>query len=353
MTARLAQSDLVHALQVVAPVVGRGHLPAMSAVRLEARGDEIVVAASSADATIRHVVPLAAPGVGVAVVPLRALQRFAGSVTGTVDLDFRAATLTASAERLRVELHTIEADGWVELAEPVGQPFTLEADDVARMRRILHAAAPVASNPALASIRLEPGWAVALDGYRLAATKIGADASACVVPIDAAASALADADAEAGGLQVATDGQRIMMCTSATTCIAAAVASPIPDWRAALPSPPGSRRLTAKRADLLGAARRAESLGFNATGAAFTRIELTPASEHTIAVHTVDATLGTSDEEVDGVLTLPRVAFNARYLRQALEHARGDNVEFRLNEGVKAAVLDEGDHLQLVMPMRT
>lgn len=344
----VSQPDLSSALRAVAPVVGRGHLPVMASVRLEARGDELLVSASSAEATVRHVLPLVHPAVGIAVVPARPLARFTASVEDHIALDLRPDAVVASSGRVRMELRTVPVADWVEAAEPDEAPVTLRAGDVRQVRRVLHAAAP--ANPMLAGVRFEPGWVIALDGYRMAAAKIDAQPAECVVPLEAVSAAVA----EPCDLEMVIDGPRVRLSFGATTFTAATIAGAYPDWRLPLPEPETLvHRLAAKREALLTALRRVEALGFTAAGVPITRVDLAPSSETTFTVRSADAALGECDEEVDGTLTASHVAFNATYLQQAVEQSGRDDVEIKLSEGVKPAVLAEDDHIQLVMPIRS
>lgn len=349
MPAVIPQSNLARALQAVGPVVGRAQVSAIAAIRLDARGDELVVSASTRDASIRHVETLQSPAVGTAIVPAAALQRFVGAVSGAVSLELRADRIVAAAENVRVELHTLSADGWIAPAEPEGTEVVLTPDDVVRVRSVAHAAAHPAANPTLAGIRLEPGWAVALDGYRLAAARLATDPPPCVIPIEVATSGFS-AHHE---VVLVTDGQRVQLSSGPTTSVTTTVAGTYPDWRLPLPDKSSlTHRLVAQRTELVTALRRAESLGFKAGGMTFTRVELTPRHDDTISVRSADAAVGESEEAVTGTLTLPRIAFNARYLRDALQHA-GQRVELQLSEGTRPAVLDQGNHLELVMPIRS
>ena len=111
MLTSVAQPDLAAALRIVAMAVGRGHLPIMSGVRLEARGDELVVTACGTELSIAHRLPAIDPGVGTVIVPAKLLDRFVADVAGPVELSLEGDDLRVVAGNSRLLLRTMAVDG--------------------------------------------------------------------------------------------------------------------------------------------------------------------------------------------------------------------------------------------------
>ena len=318
-------------------------------VRLEARGDELVLEARSGDLSVRTAVPLARPGIGQIVVPARYFERFVSSVSGAVQLDVRDDHLEVTAGRSRIRLRGVEA-AWVAPQWPAVPVTPVSEADRFAISKVSHAAGQGIRAPILSAVRLGDGWAVASDGYRLASARVDASLPACLPPADVLQRLLDDAP---GSVGLGSDGRTVVVESDDLSWMTPVVEGEYFPWQGLIPAPETTpEQLRARRAPLLEAVKRVERMGFGG-GAPFPRVVLQPGGDDRVVVRAEDAEVGEIVDEIDGRLSMPSLAFNAAYLRGALEQYDGEVVTARAAGPTKAVVLEDEVSLQLVMPLRT
>ncbi|HUP84144.1 MAG TPA: DNA polymerase III subunit beta [Acidimicrobiales bacterium] len=294
-------------------------------------------------------VPLRSPGVGEVVVLATYLERFVSTVRGPIRLDAADAHLEASAGRSTVRLRRVDAS-WVERSWPELAAVPLSASDRTAVGKVAHAAGSGLHAPILSGVRLGGGWAVASDGYRLARAPLDPAVPACLPPAHLVTRILAEADGE---IALGSNGSDVMFVNRDVAWRTPSIEGAYFDWDRLIP--PGSatpERLRADRSELLEAVRRVEKVGFANSGAGFTRLLLEERHGGGVVVRAQDAEVGDVWAELDGELTLAPLAFNASYLRDALEQAEGSILHARFADARKPLVVEDDASLQLVMPLR-
>jgi DNA polymerase III sliding clamp (beta) subunit (PCNA family) len=205
-------------------------------------------------------------------------------------------------------------------------------------------------NPALGGVSLGDGWAAATDGYRLAAARADAELPSCLVPADVVTHV---AKMMPAGCSLASDGRQAMFDDRRTSITARLITAPFADWQRLVPDPTATHHtLEARRDELVDALERAERVGFGAEHLRYAKVTIRPRAG-ALSVTSDQPDLGEIDETVAGTTTLDAISFNARYLRQALEHVSAAVVVLRTAGGMKPAVIDDTGGLQLVMPVHT
>ena len=221
---------------------------------------------------------------------------------------------------------------------------------MADIASVAYAAGPEAVNPALSGVRLGDGWAAATDGYRLAAARIETELPACLVPAGVAAHV---AKTMSGGCSLASDGLQANFDNGRTSITARLITAPFADWQRLVPDRATTpHTLEARRDELTDALERAESVGFGAEHLRYAKVTIRPRGDG-LAITSDQPELGQITDVVGGTTTLDAISFNARYLRQALEHVAEATVVLRTAGGMKPAVIDGDAGLQLVMPVHT
>lgn len=346
MLGSIDRDDLLAALRRCAVVFGShragGH------VALSARGDELVLEAAVPDSALRTVVPLAQPGTGHAVVPLTVLDRYVSSVSGLVTLDVTdEATLTVAAGSSRARLHQITEAVLAAPRMEDGARGSLSATELLKLRRVMHAAATSDAQPVLSGVRFEQGHAIACDGYRLAATELNWDAPDTVVPTGFLRR-IAD---EASPVRVRTSAQHVEFSSDTVTYWTKPIIGDYFDWRRLVPD----RARTPERLDVdleatLDAVRTIDSMGLT-LGQQFGPRLLLERGDGVVVIRSHDE-VGDVIAEVTGEMSVPSLAFNARYLRQSLEVLTGERLTGRLEGPARALIIEEDDFLQVLMPVR-
>ena len=343
---------LLAALKRCSAVGGRG---SEGSVRLAARGDELVVEASSLEAAVRTVVPLAAVGTGDAIVPLRVLERYVSSVSGPLRLEVErgsSAMLVVRSGPSQARLHLVaSADAVGGRRDPHGGAAgALSAADLLRVRRVEHAASSSDTQPMLTGVCFEGGSVIASDGYRLATIELDASTPDCLVPADI----VRRVTDEGAPVTMQADEWSVAFEATSFTYWTPPVAGAYFDWRRLVPPVAATaERFEADREGLLAATRTIEAMGLGAHDRWGSRVVIEPvgATAPSLLIRAADD-LGDVVAEVEGALTMPKLQFNASFLRQSLEQLRGERVQARSEGPGRALVVEEDEYLELVMPVR-
>jgi DNA polymerase III sliding clamp (beta) subunit (PCNA family) len=288
--------------------------------------------------------------VGEAVVLAAYLERFVSTVSGMIRLDAAEDHLEASAGRSTVRLRRLDG-AWVDRSWPAAEVVSLSAADRTGLAKVAHAAGNSRQAPILGGIRLGGGWAVASDGYRLAKAAIDPAIPVCLPSAQVVMRLVTDADD--GPIALGSTGAEVLLMTDEVAWRSPSIEGAYFDWERLIPPEADTpERLSADREGLLEAVRRVEKVGFSNSGADFTRLVLEHGPGGGVVVGAHDSEVGDVSAEVDGELTVSPIAFNASYLREALEHTEGAVVRARFAGATRPLVIEDAGSLQLVMPLR-
>lgn len=350
MQAVVDQEGLARGLKLVSVAGSAGDRHQGSTLLLEARGDELLLARASSEVAVRHTLDNRSPSTGQVVVPARPFERFVSSLRGEIAIAVEAGELVVTADRSSLRLRILDVIEGPRLPRVPSGAVALSDDDVAQVSRVTHAADRGGANPTLGAVRIGGTWAVASDGYRLAAARLEATVPQALLPLNLLRSVLSDAD---GTLVIGADDRAAGFEAGKTCWDTAVVAAPLWDWESLVPPASATpERLVADRRQILDAVRRVEDLGFGVRGTSYARLEITTNQDH-LRVAAAEADLGDLAIDIDGEMTQGKLVFNAGYLREALEQSSTATVTCRSASAIgKPLVIDDDRLVQLVMPIR-
>lgn len=356
-------TELRRVLRTVKPATANRSLPALAGVLIEATDNAANgVTATTTDLGVRITVNVDEDRIGQTgrcLVPFDRLSRLIGGMgDGPCTLSHADRLLTIESGAVTAELHTL-ADDQFPNARPLedGRDWKL-GDDWQAVQRVLHARSLDEARPGLTSVRLAGGFAVCTDSYRLARHRIANDCDLTLPPgpIVAAAGSCPD-----GEITLRAGVTTWELEADGTVWQAGLAVAEFPE----LSSITGyfDKRLPLSfrvdREELLDAVRLVEVVSTDkSTSSSKTAtsgqhlIRLTP-GDNELTVTGRETDVGGADVRLDALTKgdVP-IAFNAAYLRAALDACQDDNVTFNGTDALKPYTLVDGDLEQLLMPVR-
>ena len=363
MKFRCERDVLVEALGTVGRAVssGRGALPALSGVRLEADGDRLRLAGSDLDLTIQAEVAVAGGGDGVCVAPARLTTDIVRALEpGAVTLEAGDDELSIASGRSHFTVRLLSAAEFPRLAQAGGEAVTLAGQDFAdALRQVVRAASTVQDRPILTGVLLaaegEGLRLVATDSYRLAvrdlpSTSVLREGQQVLVPSRALAE-LSRLLAPAREVTLRLGEHEAAFEVGPVRLTSRLIEGAYPNYRQLVPQAYPKRMVVGREA-LLDAVRRVRLLVRDPT----TPVRLALRSDG-VELTVVSQEIGRATDFVDGKLEGDEitVAFNPAYLIDGVEAVAGDEVTLETLDALKPAVLrgtEGSEYLYLLMPVR-
>jgi DNA polymerase-3 subunit beta len=356
------KDDLVQGLSVVGRAVStRTAIQILSGILLEARGDDLRLAATDMELSLRATVSARVEGDGAVVLPGRTLVDIARLLPGddvTIEHSAAESVVHIASGSASYTLHTYNAEDFPRLPE-LTDTQTFEIDREALLEtigRVARAASRDEARPVLTGVLVQFTGdklvMAATDSYRLAVkeTTLGSPAPdlEAIVPsraLQELSRVAGDADEVAVGVQE----NQVLFSVGGVWLTTRRIDGQFPNYRQLLPET-FEHELTVPRVELLDVVRRASVMIQRATP-----LQLRFADgEVTVVARTHE--VGESQESMPVAYTGEplEIGFNAEFLREGLESVEGDDVRMKLISSLRPAILtDEGeDFTYLVMPIR-
>jgi DNA polymerase-3 subunit beta len=356
------KDDLVQGLSIVGRAVStRTAIQILSGILLEARGEDLRLAATDMELSLRATVSARVEGDGAVVLPGRTLVDIARLLPGddvTIEHSAAESVVHIASGSASYTLHTHNAEDFPRLPE-LTDTQTFEIDREALLEtigRVARAASRDEARPVLTGVLVQFTGdklvMAATDSYRLAVkeTTLGSPAPdlEAIVP----SRALQELSRVAGGadeVAVGVQENQVLFSAGGVWLTTRRIDGQFPNYRQLLPET-FEHELTVPRAELLDVVRRASVMIQRATP-----LQLRFADgEVTVVARTHE--VGESQESMPVAYTGEplEIGFNAEFLREGLESVEGDDVRLKLISPLRPAILtDEGeDFTYLVMPIR-
>jgi DNA polymerase III subunit beta len=356
-----SKDELVRGLSLVGRALStRTAIQILSGILLEASGDQLRVAATDMELSVRAVVPAKVEGDGAVVLPGRTLVEIARLLPADeVTLEHKAAesVVHITSGSASYTLQTFNAEDFPRLPD-LGETQTFS---VARgplletITRVARAASRDEARPVLTGVLVQFAGdklvMAATDSYRLAVkeTKLGAAAPdlEAIVP-SRALQELARIAGDADEISVGVQENQVLFAVGDVWLTTRRIDGQFPNYRQLLPES-FEHELTISRTELLDVVRRAAVMIQRATP-----LQLRFADgEVTVIARTQE--VGESQESLPVPFTGEplEIGFNAEFLRDGLDSVDGDDVKLKLISPLRPAVLEgEDDFTYLVMPIR-
>ncbi len=357
-----SKDDLVQGLGVVSRAVStRTSVQILAGILLEGAGDELRLAATDMELSLRATVAARVEGDGAIVLPGRTLVDIARLLPGDeVTLEHRPAesVVHVTSGSASYTLHTFNPEDFPRLPE-VGAVQTFAIDREAMLEtiaRVARAASRDESRPVLTGVLVQFRDSslvmAATDSYRLAVkeTALGAPTPEleAIVP-SRALQELARIATTGDEITAGVHENQVVFSTNGTLLTTRRIDGQFPNYRQLLPES-FEHELTIPRTDLLDVVRRAAVMIQRATPLQLRFAE----GELTVLARTHE--VGESKESLPVAYTGEplEIGFNAEFLRDGLESIDGDDVRVRLISPLRPAVLqgESDDFTYLVMPIR-
>ena len=339
-----------------------GALPVLAGIRTELTGDKLVLTGHDLELTISVTVTEGVAGEtdGVAVLPARLVSDIVKALPeGAVDVVVDDEKAHISAGRSEFSLRVFLADEFPRLAEPLGEPVTIDADAfVAALRQVVPAASGDDSRPILTGVLIaaEEGGLrlVATDSYRLAVrdlpgqTFLG-EGQSVLVP-SRALNELTKVLGNDGPLTLRLGERDASFEAGNVRLTTVLIEGDFPPYRNLIPAS-HPNRMTVGREALIDGVRRVRLLAREATP-----VRMSMSSEG-LELVAVTQDVGQAHEWLDAKFegTELIAAFNPEYLLQGAEVLSGDEVVIETVDALKPAVVRSPEHtefLYLLMPVR-
>ncbi len=363
------QENLAHSLQVVSRAVSaRSTLPVLANVLLTTRDAGLKLTATNLEIGITCWVPGKIDTDGTYTVPAKLLTDLVNSLPAgeRVDLEVDgSAGLRLRCGRYQAHLRGIDAEEFPAIPAAGERPTTRVPQKLLRraLAQVVFAAATDETRPILTGVLTrfagDRMTLAAADNYRIAVKSLDAldpvEDRNVVVPARSYQElirVLADSDEPAEIILTPAKNQ-ILFHAEGIELVSRLVDGQFPNYQQVLPTT-HSTRAVVEREELLKAVRLAALIASSSANV----IKLTlPAGGESLTVSAA-AEVGENEGEVEAAIEgegTP-VAFNARYLSEALQSMDGDQISLELSgplsPGVLRSIGDES-YVHVIMPVRT
>ena len=356
------KEELVQGLSIVARAVSnRTAIQILSGVLLEAHGDELRLAATDMELSLRASVSARVEGDGAVVLPGRTLVDIARLLPADdVTIEHRASesVVHVGSGSASYTLHTYNAEDFPRLPELSDtQTFSVDREALLEtIARVARAASRDEARPVLTGVLVQFAGdklvMAATDSYRLAVKETTLAEPApeleAIVP-SRALQELSRVAGDADEIAVGVQENQVLFSVGGVWLTTRRIDGQFPNYRQLLPET-FEQELTVPRGELLDVVRRAAVMIQRATPLQLRFAE----GEVTVVARTHE--VGESKESMPVAYAGEplEIGFNAEFLREGLESVEGDDVRLKLISPLRPAVLTDegGDFTYLVMPIR-
>ena len=372
------QENLAEGLSVVGRVVPtKSTLPVLSNVLLSTRHGELQLTANNLELSVAHRVPAAIAREGEITLPARLLSDYVALLDHgqKVELELNPKThkVHLACGRYEANIAGIDAEDFPPIPAVSGGPsFSIPASILKEaINGVVFAAAPDDTRPVLAGVLLKLGGTsltlAAADGFRLAVRTVelpeGGAELQMIVPaktLSEVARLLSDAADEQVAMNTTPNGNQVYLAFGKTEITSRLIEGQFPDYQRIIPAE-AKTRVKVSTTDFLRATRAAAV--FARDNSNIVRLECSPAKENadlalgSVLVKSTSAEMGDNEGNLDAVVDGDdtQIAFNGRYLRDALEAIDTPEVLLQItgpsSPGIIKPAGEPNGYLHVIMPM--
>src|SRR6201995_124030 len=356
------KDELVQGLALVGRAVSsRTAIQILSGILLEAAGDELGLAATDMELSLRAAVPARPEGGGAIVLPRGTLVDIARRLPGDeVTIEHRAAesVVHVGSGSASYTLHTYNAEDFPRLPELTeAETFTVDREALLEtISRVARAASRDEARPVLTGVLVQFAGdklvMAATDSYRLAVkeTPLGSAGPEleAIVP-SRALQELSRIPGDGDEISVGVQENQVLFSAGGVWLTTRRIDGQFPNYRQLLPET-FEHELTVPRAELLEVVRRAAVMIQRATP-----LQLRVADGGGTVIARPHGVGGSKESMPIAYNGEPlEIGFNAEFLREGLESVEGDDMKLKLISPLRPAILtDEADDFTyLIMPIR-
>ena len=372
------QENLAEGLAVVGRVVPtKSTLPVLSNVLLAARDGELQLAATNLELAVAHRVPASVSREGEITLPARLLSDYVALLDHgqkvALELNEKTHKVHLACGRYEANIAGIDAEDFPAIPSVSGgTTFSMPAAALKEaIDQVVFAAAPDDTRPVLAGVlmRLAAGslTLAAADGFRLAVRSVevphGAPDLQIIVPartLSEVARLLPSDEGEEVSLSTTPGGNQVYIAFGKTEVTSRLIDGQFPDYQRIIPTD-AKTSVVLSTTDFLRATRAAAV--FARDNSNIVRLECTPSKEEaelalgSVLVKSTSAEMGDNEGHLDASISgdEAQIAFNGRYLRDALEAIESQQVTLQISgpsaPGILKPVGDGNEYQHVIMPM--
>lgn len=373
MKVSVPQENLAQGLNIVSRAVSsRTTYPILANVLISAEEGRLKLSATDREMSITCWINAKITEEGATTVPARTLIDLVSTFPGeTIELDLavRTQTLHIKAGRAKAEIKGIDAQEFPPMPEPdKAAGIQLPAGDFKQMiQQVVFATSKDDARPVLTGVLTTvEGKTITLvsaDGFRLSVRKAQLEAKAeknmrAIIPARALSEVarIAADDKETVSMMLPDGRGQVIFSMKNAELRCQLVEGAFPEIQQIVPSGHKTRTVVATDA-FLKAARQAEI--FARESSHITRLDIKPGegkSPGTVDISATSEETGSNDTKIDATVegNAILIAFNVRYLREALEVMNTANVALETSAAAAPGVIrpmGNDDFLHVIMPM--
>ena len=372
------QENLKRGIAIVSHAVPtKSTLPVLSNVLLSTRDGELQLTANNLELSVAHRVPAAIGREGEITLPARLLSDYVALLDHgqKVELELNPKThkVHLACGRYEANIAGIDAEDFPPIPAVSGGPsFSIPASILKEaIDEVVFAAAPDDTRPVLAGVLVKMGGTTltlaAADGFRLAVRTVelpnGGPELQMIVPAKTLSEVerlLPDSADEQVAMNTTPNGNQVYFAFGKTEITSRLIEGQFPDYQRIIP-PEAKTRVKVSTTDFLRATRAAAV--FARDNSNIVRLECSPAKENadlalgSILVKSTSAEMGDNEGNLDAVVDGDdtQIAFNGRYLRDALEAIDTPEVLLQItgpsSPGIIKPAGEPNGYLHVIMPM--
>jgi DNA polymerase-3 subunit beta len=373
------QENLAEGLSVVGRVVpAKSTLPVLSNVLLSTREGELQLTANNLELSVAHrVATMGVDNDGEITLPARLLADYVALLDHgqkvALELNPKTHKVHLACGRYEANIAGIDAEDFPPIPQVSGgQSFSIPAGTLKEtIGGVVFAAAPDDTRPVLAGalLRINGGslTLAAADGFRLAVRTVDLPESGpeltMIVPartLTEVARLLSDAEDEHVAINTTPNGNQVYFAFGKTEITSRLIEGQFPDYQRIIP-PDSKTRVKVSTTDFLRATRAAAV--FARDNSNIVRLECSPAKENaelalgSVLVKSTSAEMGDNEGNLDAVVDGDdtQIAFNGRYLRDALEAIDTPEVLLQItgpsSPGIIKPAGEPNGYIHVIMPM--
>lgn len=365
----LMQENLARGLSLVSRAVStRSTLPVLANVLLRTEDGGLKLTATNLEIGITAWVPGRIDSDGALTVPARLIADVVNGLPSgeRVDLDADGTTLLVRAGRYQTHLRGIDAEEFPVIPSAGDRPTTRVSQRLLRraLSEVAFAAATDEARPILTGVLTkfvgDRLTLAAADNYRIAVKTLpildSVEETTLVVPARSyqeLARILTDTD-DPVEIMLATAKNQVLFHVEGTELVSRLIDGQFPNYQQVLPTSHASRAVV-DRDELLKAVRLSALIASSAANVVRLRVGDNGNGGITIAAA---ADVGDAEGEVEAALEgdALTIAFNARYLTEALQNVSADQLSLEFSGPLSPGVLkptEDSDYVHVIMPVRT
>ncbi|HET9946580.1 MAG TPA: DNA polymerase III subunit beta [Patescibacteria group bacterium] len=344
-------------------ISSKSQLPILSHILLDAREDFLYVSATDLEIGIEVKIPAQIEEVGATTVPAKLFLELISSLPQEkITLQTEGNNLEVIGKKTKSLLQTASSEEFPSLYEDLGQAVVTFAAKEAKhlFSQVVFSASVESTRPALSGVLLkktpEETVVVATDGYRLSLERILQQNSSenyqVIIPARVIKEVISLDEEKNISFHISSHNNQIVFSQEDVIIVGRLIESEFPQYQKIIPQE-FATKVTVDRDALFKAVKTSAIFARETTNiirfSIFKEKMIISAKTPSLGENTVDI-----DSQLEGEEN--EIAFNARYLIDALSHIEAEQLVFEmtgpLNPGV-FKIANNNNFLHLIMPIRT